>query len=142
MFFFIKNITRLLSSFYVIPHGTGKRIVIIPHCLSVEMETSSRVFRKTRKMGHKVWRVVFGNSVLQNPSPLALLPRAFNFPQTPSPRRRGRAAEHQRPFPVSPPDTTTPAAAAPILSQPSGAGDRIGCFLLFLHLMLVVSSPS
>ena len=40
--------------------------------------------------------MVFGNSVPQNPSPLALLPRAFNFPQTPSPRRRGRASRAPR----------------------------------------------
>lgn len=59
------------------------------YCLSVEMETS---FRKQGKMGHKVWRVVFGNSVPQNPSPLALLPRgrAFNFPK---PHRLAAEAE-------------------------------------------------
>jgi len=137
---------RKINYFKYFIHEIRKRITIEMSKGSVECGKRHLVYiSRGKKMGHKVGGELFGNSVPQNPSPLALPspPRgSFNSPtQTPSPRRRAELHVGGLYLLLSPPAaprSTSADAARSSLSQSkqSGGSDWFaGCLL-----MLVVSS--
>ena len=142
---------RKINYFKYFIHEIRKRITIEMSKGSVECGKRHLVYiSRGKKMGHKVGGELFGNSVPQNPSPLALPspPRgSFNSaPQTPSPRRRAehhvgglylplslRRVLHQ---PLLGPLPPTQRRSSLSQSEQSGGSDWFaGCLL-----MLVVSS--
>jgi hypothetical protein len=83
-----------------------------------------------------------GNSVPQNPSPIALLPRAFNFskPHLAAEAEREEQNTTSAAFPcLSAGYYTRRRSADPVRVKRSGGSDWL---LPSLHLMLVVSRPS